>query len=268
MKFYFCNSYQQSPTGFQYACLDTEDMALYPIDPAQIVPLQIQSVLTNSGARCLIGSADGNAYFLLRGIEFTEETGRIWYINLAIVSDDASEFKNAILKILTDYKTFCGVLMRTFRVTQADALSYRIVPAALQEWLACEPPKLWESPFYQENHFATNQFRAALGAAADSWQDPLFFLVPESTLGYFQKHNPVFSGNTPVYQLPSSIFQMLLDKNGQLFSEQRGQSEDAPSPDRVLAILGLAAVTGLSFAATIYVCGRLKNQKSRRHPNG
>lgn len=267
MKFYFCNSYQQSSVGFQYACLDTADMALYPIDPAKIIPLQIQSVLTNSGARCLIGSADGNAYFLLRGIEFTEETGRIWYINLAIVSDDVSALKNAIFKIMTDYKSFCNMLTHTFRVAQTDTLSYRIVPSALREWLACESPKLLENTFYQKNHFATNQFRAVLGAA-DSWQDPLFFLVPESTLGYFQKHNPAFSENTPVYQLPSSIFQMLLDKNCQLFLEQQGQSEDALSPDRIRAILGLAAVVGLSLAATVYVCDRLKNKENGRHRNG
>lgn len=275
MKFYFCNSYQQSAVGFQFACLDTADMALRPIEPAEIAPLQIQSTMTNSGARCLIGYAEGNAYFLLRDIEFTDESGRIWYVNLAIVSDDESTFENAVLRILTNYKAFCDVLMRTFRISYAGTLSYCIVPAALQEWLVYEPAEFLKTPFYQKKHFATDTFRSILSMATARWQNPLFFLVPESTLGYFQKHNPVFSENTPVYQLQAPVFQMLLEKDAQLFFQKNPQAPDktvqstSPLPhDRMRLVLGMAATACLTLAATVYVYDRLKCQKNRRKRNG
>lgn len=275
MKFYFCNSYQQSAVGFQYACLDTADMTLRPIDPAGIAPLQIQSAMANSGARCLIGYAEGNAYFLLRGIESTDESGRIWYINLAIVSDDETTFENVVQRILTNYKAFSDALMRTFRVSYAGSLSYCIVPAALREWLGYESAEFMKIPFYQKNHFATNMLRSILGTATARWKNPLFFLVPESTLGYFQKHNPVFSENTPEYQLQASVFQMLLEKDAQLFFQKNpqapGETVQSQSPlshDQMRLVLGIATIACLSLVATAYVYDRLKCQKNGRKRNG
>lgn len=229
MKIYFFNSYQQSCQGFQLSELDTSDMLARLVTADEIVPDEIRSALTKSGASCLMGASGGEEYFLLRGMEVLGEDDRIWYINFAVTApmDAHSEFWNFAAKVLLDYAQFQTSVKNWFVATPSDSLSYAIRKDALSAWLRSETPRLSDRFFYQKAHFATEQFLSMMNTAQQGNHNRLFLLVPESTTTYFLKQNEVFTGETPVYLFHSEIFGMLLNADPRLFLQEERKKEDA-----------------------------------------
>lgn len=229
MKIYFFNSYQQSCQGFQLSELDTSDMLLRLVTADEIVPDEIRSALTKSGASCLMGASGGKEFFLLRGMQVSGESDRIWYINFAATApkDSHPELWDFAAKVLLNYEQFQLSVKNWFVATPSDSLSYGIRKDAVSAWLQSEAPRLSDQSFYQKAHFATEHFLSMMNAAQQGIHSRLFLLVPESTTTYFLKQNVVFTGETPVYLFHSKIFEMLLNADPRLFLQEERKKEDA-----------------------------------------
>lgn len=230
MTFYFFNSYQLSPIGFQLSCLAGWDSPLYPIQTDKIVPLEVQSVLTRSGAISALGYGEGFYYYLLRGVCVTDDTGRQWYLNLALTADEESKpvFQFTVSKIFLDYPGFLSTLKKCFYPVSEGPLSYGIHSQYLQEW--AEVSQNPSQEFYQTPHFATECFSALLSDVSDGTISHLLMLVPESTVNYFVTQNSCFSNDVPSYQFSADIFRLLLYRDGALFERTEPVQHSNTSP--------------------------------------
>ena len=219
MVFYFLNSYQLSPAGFQLSRLTGWDSLLEPIQPDDIFPTEVQGILNRSGAVFAMGCINGLDYLVLRNIIVTDDAERQWYINFAVTAGEeyAQFFRSMVRKILLDYSGLLSVLKECFYPINEASLSYGIHLQLLKEW--AEGPQPPYQDFYQTRHIAIDKLGRLLNKISTGPDSRLLVLVPESTVRYFKKQNGFFSDDTPSFLFSSEIFYLLLHKDDALFEK-------------------------------------------------
>lgn len=209
MIFYFYNSYQGSPTGFQMTCWQNGMDKLERIRTEDIPSADLRSLFDYGGNAYALG-CDGNLfYFIVSDISYQDEDSRNWYSAFCVCADKAAEaeFVMTVRKILLNFAFFRKTYTGWFTATPEQELSYAINAAAVETWLS----SLEQSEIPQMQHPVADQFRNMLTAMEQGITRRLFLLVPESTVAYFFRQNPVFDKTVPQYLFSDQDFQALLD---------------------------------------------------------
>lgn len=249
MTFYFLNSYQQSPVGFQLSRLAPGADRLEPCSHKELPFEEFQSLMTSSGTSCAIGSVEDTIYLVLHSLSFTDAESRQWYVTLGITADKGSRepFTGLVRKLFLDYTGFLGHLQNWFRATPEEPLSYAIDTEALQRWLDAPVPEI--GPFHQTAHPVVDQLRAMLEKAEKGIHRRLFLLVPESTVSYFFIQNSVFDGELPYFLFNAEEFYQLLLKEAALLKEEEPSQQQKAAPP-LWEQLGLTKEQFLRYVAT------------------
>lgn len=232
MTFYFFNSYQQSPVGFQLAKLHTDSDQPEEIGGGDILPEEFRSLMMNGGTACAIGSADNRDYFVLHNISVTDSESRRWYITLGITAEEASRamFEKVIRKLFLDYPGFLDAVQGWFCATPEQPLSYGVHAGALREWMNGPVPEIGKLPFYQAADPVVDQYRAMLEKLGQGSGRRLYLLVPESTVAYFFTQNKVFDRELPHFLFNPEEFEKLLQADAALLEEGQRKTQAAAAP--------------------------------------
>ena len=219
-KFYFFNSYHQSPVGYQLTMIQSYEPELQMVKINKCDTQELQSALFNSGAVCLIGrSTDNVDYFLLRKITVTDADGRVWYINMALESDavSRSDYLTTVRSIVLNNEKFTQILSECFR-TQDEELSYQL--DGTKFWAAMH--QLAEAAaaddFYMNDSPHTAKLCDALSAMDTLAAQELALIVPESTMTYFLNQNPVFRSRKIGQTISHKAFAYLLVKDPAVYT--------------------------------------------------
>ena len=225
MKFYFYNSYQNSPVGFQLSKCNDLDNNLALINSFDIKSEEIRSLLLNSGTVCAIGkTTQGHNYFVIKGISVADDEGVKWYVNIALESDGiAEEYKAVVYNILTDYSDFKKICEKYMSATNGIDLSYNIDVAAFKEAILSMSVNERAAEFLSSAEPMISEIKDALENP-----DNKSLLVLEATEKYFASQNPVFNSKKFDLILDSDEFKNLLIKDVELFvSYQKVKTQKA-----------------------------------------
>lgn len=248
MDFFFFNSYQQSPVGFQLSCLKAGASQLEKTNIQEILPEEFRSLMTNSGCSCAMGTINGIDYLVMHSLSFADAESRQWYITMGITSEAESRetFLGVIRKLFLDYATFLEVLPKWFHATPTNPLSYEIDSDAVNNWLAEPNPEF--DGFMLTDNPVLNQFRSMLEKAKDDLSRRLFLLVPESTVAYFYTQNPLYDGELPHYLFNSKEFSQILQKEEDLLKEDTTEQPKTATP--IWEQLGITKEQFIRYVAT------------------
>lgn len=273
MTFYFHNSYQQSPVGFQLSKINPDSDQLERIVEGDILPGEFRSLLINGGVTCAIGSANNIDYFVLHNISITDSESRQWYITLGFTANEASRatFERVIQKLFLDYSGFLAAVQYWFFATPEQPLSYDIHVAALREWMNGPAPNISKLPFYQASNPVVDQYRSMLEKLGRGIGRRLFLLVPESTVAYFFTQNKVFDRELPHFLFNAEEFYKLLQTDATLLDAEPKEAQKASVP--IWDQLGITkeqfiqyVITGVIVCASfIGMAGHLVKRITKRH---
>lgn len=232
MTFYFHNSYQQSPVGFQLSKLPSDSTHLEKIAEGDIQPEEFRSIMTKGGIACAIGSVNGTDYFVLHNISVEDSESRQWYITLGITAEETSRvmFEKLVRKLFLDYSGFFAAVQGWFIATPEQPLTYDIRATALREWINGPALDIGEIRFYQEANPSVEQYRTMLDRLGKGICRRLFLLVPESTVAYFFTQNKVFDGELPYFLFHAEEFDKLLQMDTTLLDAEPEGTPDASVP--------------------------------------
>lgn len=216
MQFYFYNSYQQSPVGFQESWIASGKQALELVESNWCQNQELNSALFHSGAACLVGRGTGGEdYFLIRNVTVKDETGRKWYIYMGVEGDpsERQDFCALVRGILMEHDRFRQVLAECFR-PRKGTLSYALDAGKFWTYVAGTAQKpVKTDEFYDQDHVFTNKLRAALESMEDPALRGAALLVPDGTYQNFINQNPVFQGRKIGQQIPAKAFACLLNRD-------------------------------------------------------
>lgn len=262
MTFYFHNSYQQSPVGFQLSKLPSDFTHLEKIAEGDIQPEEFRSLMTKSGITCAIGSVDGTDYFVLHNISFEDSESRQWYITLGITAAETTRtlFEKLIRKLFLDYSGFLSAVKGWFIATPEQPLTYDIHAATLREWINAPMPAIEELPFYQVANPSVEQYRTMLDRLGEGISRRLFLLVPESTVAYFFTQNKAFDGELPYFLFHAEEFDKLIQMDATLLDAGPEETQDASAPlweqlgitkAQLIKYVIIGAIACVSFISTV-----------------
>ena len=219
MQFYFNTSYKGSPTGFQqsWICEKGDQLAFLSKD-VSMSPLT-KSAMRNGGTRCAAGRYQKGVYFVFRGLEATDHTGRPWYVNLGIEADleERDSFFRIVQKILVEHDAFLNALGSWFSPGEG-ALSYRIDAEEFHKFLSYPGRRTIRGPYYRKENYYVVMLKHFLKDLENGLTHRLQLLVPERSAAYFHKMNPVFEGCYAAYTMEEQPFLLLLGRDPALYT--------------------------------------------------
>lgn len=244
---YFNNSYQNSYVGFQY-CKYTVGSSQLNIDVKdELSNFEIEKLLHCGGFVCAIGKSEDNTkrYCVYRGLSVSDDSDRVWYINLGIEADERSAegFYSIVSNLLLDFDGFRTNLAKWFIATPDDTFSYTLdfecVDKCILEAHELSPDEI---EFYQLDMPFVTKFKQMMFDMKEFKDNSLLLFVPESTLKYFYKQNPCFESIKKQYVFSNGIFSGLLehdesavnlidDENSNKESFSETESQYTPSRD-------------------------------------
>lgn len=234
MKIYFYNSYGNSPTGFQFSVFSTTDRNLKMIYSSDIDSKYVRSVFCNAGALCALGKADNSTkYFVIKNIEFENDDGRRWYVNLALESDANSdkEFDTSVFNILTGYADFKAVLKDALFVSEDTELSYGIDSVAVDEYFySGKKADISDSEFWKSSNATIKKFRYMV-ETFNGAGNGIYFLSYEGTIKYFYSNNDELKDMPIRFPLDSKKFNALLEKDEESLSSYEERENVEKSAD-------------------------------------
>lgn len=232
MTFYFHNSYQQSPVGFQLSKIDVASEALTKITETDISSAEFRSLMINSGVTCAIGSKGDTSYLVFHNLHVADTNAKQWYITLGVTAgpDSKKQFEEIVKKLFLDHSSFVSSLQNWFYETPEQQLSYAIHVDAFQQWLSLPAPNIKALPFYQLDNPIVNQYRSLVDELKKGSNRRLFLLVPESTVAYFFTQHNVFNKELPHFLFNPDEFAKLLHKDATLLNEKKGETSTKAAP--------------------------------------
>lgn len=226
MTFYFYNSYQGSPVGYQLVQWQDSSDQLEPIRTGEIPSEDLRSMFSYGGKAYAIGCDGECSYFIINNLLFRDNDSLEWYGSFCCCADKQSQvaFAKFVRKVLLDFDGFQNAYAGWFIATPEAELSFAVDVAAVSKWLS--------EPFGEKtsgtDHPVFKQFHAMLNDLAKGISRRLFLLVPESTVTYFFNQNPVFVKTVPQYLFSEREFTALL--RGEPLPEQKTGDEQQGVP--------------------------------------
>ncbi len=191
MKFYFYNSYQQSPVGYQVSGIKTGGRRLR-LMPAGHPDGTVGSCLKNSGARFILyRKKTGDYVMCARGLcvkSVPDE--RKWYINFAVTAkeEEFSRFREFTYKYYYRHQAFLEELAAWFKPEPEEELSYSLDVERFERYLSLgfsvtrEELMAMEETRRRGVDWLANQLR----------KGEIGLLIPEADEEYFRRMNPAF----------------------------------------------------------------------------
>lgn len=227
MKFYFYNTYQNSPTGFQLSEYDEAEEKLKLITSGDIVNEELKSLFLYTGSVAAASSASGKDYFVIKNIDFADSENTEWNVNIAFEADTGDKnYKTFVYNILVDYAEFKKLLAESIKTSDEAVLSYTVDFKTLKDWLTVQKDKDERTTdFYNSSNPLIKKLNTML--KSDS---KLSLLVLEATENYFYKQNPIFSDNSFDLVLTSEEYKSILLKDEELLNSNRKISSEKQEP--------------------------------------
>ncbi len=262
MKVYFYNSYQNSLVGFQLCGYDTESNGVTLLSPNDIESEELKSILLNSGSISALGkTTSGNKFFVIKKLEFTDLTQRLWSVNFAVEADknSAAMFENTVFNILADLSGFQKMLGECLIVTADEKLSYSVNAEILNAYFLSEKNNAAESDeFFNSSNQTVKSFKNMLKNIGISGEK-LEMLAVETTKKYFYNQNPVFAGVNAAFEADANQFDFIMQKNAESLDDyetkkaELKKASDAAQKAEEEATRN-TAIKALAVAAAAAVC--------------